>query len=92
MLSDKSIVQFDPAMSSNLETGTGHWPLCRAAPADLLAGYPLRPGYNSDHFLQHLGDSRARYVIVRPDNIIYAISKDIDGLRKCLEELKAHFP
>lgn len=92
ILSDKSIVQFDPAMSSNLETGTGRWPLCRPAPADLLAGYPLRPGYNSDHFLQHLGDSRARYVIVRPDNIIYAISKDIHGLRKRLEELKAHFP
>lgn len=92
MLSDKSIVQFDPARSSNLETGTGRWPLCHAAPADLLTGYPLRPGYSSDHFLQRLGDSRARYVIVRPDHIIYAISRDLHGLRKCLEELKSHFP
>jgi hypothetical protein len=91
ILSDKSIVQFDPAMSSNPETGTARWPLCCAAPVDLLAGYPLRPGYNSDHFLRRLGGPRARYVIVRPDNIVYAISRDVQSLTKCLEELNFQF-
>ncbi|OKP06049.1 hypothetical protein PENSUB_6535 [Penicillium subrubescens] len=80
ILSDKSIVQFDPEGSSNIETGTGRWPVCRAAPTDLLAGYPLRLGYNPDQFLHRLGDSRARYGFKNQGNGTSATESEISKL------------
>ncbi|RHZ70316.1 hypothetical protein CDV55_107039 [Aspergillus turcosus] len=86
VLSEHSIVQFDPSNSSD-QLSASRWPVCRIAPADLLVGYPVRPGYNSSQFMRRLGDSRARYVIVRPDNIVIARSRHLGGLKASLDEL-----
>jgi hypothetical protein len=75
MLSDKSIMRFDPARSSDVETGTAAWLLYYEAHAGILAGYPLHPGYSSDHFLRRLGDPRARYVNVRFDHVICTVTR-----------------
>ncbi|KAH2702661.1 hypothetical protein KXW03_003621 [Aspergillus fumigatus] len=88
VLSEMSIVQFDPSDSSDHLSGGSLWPVCRIAPADLLIGYPIRSGYSSSQFMRRLGDSRARYVIVRPDNIVVAMSGDLGGLKSSLDALK----
>jgi hypothetical protein len=88
VLSEQSIVQFDPSNSSGHLPGASRWPVCRAAPADLLIGYPVRPGYSSGQFMRRLGDPRARYVIVRPDSIVIAMSRDLGGLKSGLDALE----
>ncbi|KAF7125583.1 hypothetical protein CNMCM5793_001800 [Aspergillus hiratsukae] len=88
VLSEQSIVQFDPSNSADDLPAASQWPVCRIAPADLLIGYPVRPGYNSSQFMRRLGDSRARYVIVRPDNIVIARSRDLHGLKDSLHDLE----
>jgi hypothetical protein len=88
LLSEQSIVQFDPSNSSDHVSGASQWPVCRIAPADFLIGFPVRPGYTAGQFMRRLGDSRARYVIVRPDNIVIARSRDLRGLKASLEELE----
>ncbi|PKX91170.1 putative monooxygenase [Aspergillus novofumigatus IBT 16806] len=88
VLSEQSIVQFDPSDSSEHLPGGSQWPVCRVAPAGLLIGYPVRPGYSSAQFMRRLGDSRARYVIVRPDNIVIAMSRDLYGLKSNLGALE----
>jgi hypothetical protein len=88
VLSEQSIVQFDPSNSSGHLPGASRWPVCRAAPADLLIGYPVRPGYCSGQFMRRLGDPRARYVIVRPDSIVIAMSRDLGGLKSGLDALE----
>jgi 2-polyprenyl-6-methoxyphenol hydroxylase-like FAD-dependent oxidoreductase len=88
VLSEQSIVQFDPSDSSDHLPGASRWPVCRVAPADFLIGYPVRPGYSSGQFMRRLGDARARYVIVRPDSIVIAMSRDLGGLKGSLEVLE----
>ncbi|GIC92877.1 putative monooxygenase [Aspergillus udagawae] len=87
VLSEMSILQFDPSDSSDHLSGGSRWPVSRVASADLLTGYPVRPGYSSSQFMRRLGDSRARYVIVRPDNIVFAMSRDLGGLKSSLDAL-----
>jgi 2-polyprenyl-6-methoxyphenol hydroxylase-like FAD-dependent oxidoreductase len=88
VLSEQSIVQFDPSNSSGHLPGASRWPVCRAARADLLIGYPVRPGYSSGQFMRRLDDPRARYVIVRPDSIVIAMSRDLGGLKSGLDALE----
>ncbi|GIJ90533.1 hypothetical protein Asppvi_009490 [Aspergillus pseudoviridinutans] len=88
VLSERSLVQFDPSDSLDHLPGVSRWPVCRIASADLLIGYPVRPGYSSSQFMRRLGNSRARYVIVRPDNIVIAMSRDLGGLKNCLDALE----
>ncbi|GAQ11816.1 hypothetical protein ALT_9137 [Aspergillus lentulus] len=88
VLSEQSIVQFDPSDSSDHLPSASRWPVCRVAPADLLIGYPVRPGYSSGQFMRRLGDPRARYVILRPDNIVIAMSRDLGGLKGSLDALE----
>ncbi|EAW20293.1 putative monooxygenase [Aspergillus fischeri NRRL 181] len=88
VLSEQSIVQFDSSNSLDHLSDASRWPVCRVAPADLLIGYPVRPGYNSNQFMRRLGDTRARYVILRPDNIVIAMSRDLSGLKNSLDALE----
>ncbi|GFF24354.1 3-(3-hydroxy-phenyl)propionate/3-hydroxycinnamic acid hydroxylase [Aspergillus udagawae] len=87
VLSEMSILQFVPSDSSDHLPGGSRWPVSRVASADLLTGCPVRPGYSSSQFMRRLGDSRARYVIVRPDNIVFAMSRDLGGLKSSLDAL-----
>lgn len=88
VLSEISIIQFNPSNSSDHLSSGSLWPVCHITPADLLIRYPIQSGYSSSQFMRRLSDSRARYVIVRPDNIIITISRDLGGLKSSLDALK----
>ncbi|KAL2866514.1 putative monooxygenase [Aspergillus lucknowensis] len=94
LLSDESVVLFDPSSNSaDMEftpsTAGCRWPVCRTASAGLLAGYPMRPGYSTQQFMRRLNNfhSNPRYVLVRPDSIVYAMASDLLGLKECLNTL-----
>ncbi|EED13286.1 monooxygenase, putative [Talaromyces stipitatus ATCC 10500] len=90
VLSKKSIVYFDPSASSNLSHYKGEVPLSFPASRKFLISYPSRLSYDPNQFMRRLGNSQTKYVIIRPDQIIYAKAKTLQDLTKCLESLKGH--
>ncbi|KAJ5586358.1 hypothetical protein N7450_006145 [Penicillium hetheringtonii] len=61
------------------------------APLHMLTGYPIRIGYDVQQFQHRLGDSQAKYFILRPDGIIYAKARSISDLEGCLKALEINF-
>ncbi|KAJ9320549.1 hypothetical protein DTO027B5_3003 [Paecilomyces variotii] len=92
ILSVESIVHFNLAARASFDSCAGRQSVSFPAPQSLLAGYPVRPGYDANQFMRRVGDSRARYLILRPDNIIYAKARTLKSLKRSLELLEANFP
>ncbi|KAJ5267201.1 hypothetical protein N7478_010009 [Penicillium angulare] len=90
VLSAKSIVHFNFARS-DVQGCTTKETVLIPAPIDLLQGYPVRVGYDVKQFQQRLGDSRAKYIILRPDGIVYAKARSLSDLKDCLKNLEIHF-
>lgn len=89
LLSTESIVHFNfsPGIF-DLQNRTNERAVSFPAPTHLLHGYPVRVGYSVHQFQQRLSDSRAKYVILRPDGNIYAKARSLSGLEKCLKGLE----
>lgn len=90
LLSKESIVHFS-STSPRTKPPIGEQPVSFPASRDLLAGYPSRPLYDANQFLWSLGGSRIKYVIIRPDQFIYAKARTLDELRRCLKIFRARF-
>jgi 2-polyprenyl-6-methoxyphenol hydroxylase-like FAD-dependent oxidoreductase len=91
LLSKQSIVCFVSSTSPGIEHSVGPRPVSFPASRDLLTGYPSRPLYDASHFERLLGGSQVKYVIIRPDQFIYAKARTVEELRRCLEMFKAKF-
>lgn len=91
LLSKESIACFHPSTSPEMKQSIGQWPLSFPASRDLLTGYPSRPLYDANQFVRSLRGSRVKYVIVRPDQFIYAKARTPGELGRCLEMFKAQF-
>ncbi|KAL5366660.1 hypothetical protein BJX96DRAFT_182967 [Aspergillus floccosus] len=91
ILSSKSQVHFDLRKVLSGDYCNTLWPISFPAPPDLLTGYTVRPGYDIDQFKRRLNDHRARYFILRPDNIIYAAAGNLQDLERCLKALEQSF-
>lgn len=57
------------------------------APLNILMGMTVSLGYNPDAFISRLGGSSARYAIVRPDSIIFAVAGGTRELEECVMAL-----
>ncbi|KUL83251.1 hypothetical protein ZTR_10460 [Talaromyces verruculosus] len=91
LLSKQSIVYFDPSTSPKTIQSIGQKPVSFPASRDLLTGHPSRPLYDENQFIRSLGGSQVKYVIIRPDQFIYAKARTLEELRRCFEMLKAEF-
>jgi 2-polyprenyl-6-methoxyphenol hydroxylase-like FAD-dependent oxidoreductase len=91
LLSKESIVCFNSLTSPGIKQSIGQRPVSFPASRDLLTGYPSRPLYDANQFMRHLGNSEVNYVIIRPDQFIYAKARTLEELRRCFEMLKTKF-
>lgn len=88
ILSPASVVHIDLTAKTEIERHASGTQVSFPAQPHQLIGYPLRPGY-SDHQLMNIQkDSWVRYVIVRPDNIVYAQAGTLQDLKNCLKALE----
>lgn len=90
VLSEKSIVHFDSSIPSNVKDYTSELSIASPAQSHCLIGYPSREGYDANQFMRRVGDSGAKYVIVRPDSIVYASARTLQELQNCLQLFKAN--
>lgn len=91
LLSTRSIVCFDPSITLDIKRRIRQGAVSFPASRDLLTGYPSRPLYDANQLMRSLGGSRVKYVIIRPDQFIYAKARTIEELRRCLEVFKTRF-
>lgn len=90
ILSAESIVHFNFG-KSKMQRRTDGKAVSFPAPLHMLNGYPVRIGYDVEQFQHRLGDSQAKYIILRPDGIIYAKARSLSGLGHCLKALEISF-
>ncbi|KAJ6133739.1 hypothetical protein N7523_000061 [Penicillium sp. IBT 18751x] len=89
LLSTDSIVHFTFGLEKlDLQHRKNERAVSIPAPTHLLHGYPVRVGYNVHQFQQRLSDSRAKFVILRPDGIIFAKARSLSDLENCLKGLE----
>lgn len=88
LLSRRSILIFDPTTSSNGEKHRDEIPVFSPASSDDLITYPRRGLYDANQFMRRMGNSRVKYVIVRPDQVIYAKATSLPEFQGCLNMLK----
>jgi 2-polyprenyl-6-methoxyphenol hydroxylase-like FAD-dependent oxidoreductase len=92
IISDDSIVFYSPRLS--LMHGQGfsklskHQTFFPVPQEQLEKDNAILEGYCVDSYLDRMG-KRAKYVIVRPDTIIFSVAKNASELARCLELLKA---
>lgn len=61
--------------------------LYRPCPESEVKNLEILPGYNVPRYYKRFGHG-AKYVLIRPDLIIFAVAKTFSELQKCLELLK----
>lgn len=88
LLSEQSIICFDPSTSPRIGQRIKQGAVSFLASRDVLTGYPSRPLYDENQFMRSLGGLRVKYVLIRPDQFIYAKARTLEELERCLEMLK----
>ena len=91
IISESSILNFCPGkiawgcgMSYYAQKSEILWPVGQ----DDLKEDRVRPGYSPNSYQWTLG-AQTKYVIIRPDFIIFALSREMSELETCLRLLKA---
>jgi hypothetical protein len=86
MLSQQSIVLLSSAAQSSTTTDMNLWKLYQPCLESEIVGESL-PGYSVRRYFGRFTRG-AKYVIIRPDLIIFAVAKSSVELEKCFELLQ----
>lgn len=96
VLSQNSIIHFCPTASEEaleayanaMDASKPRPKICFPTSVHALRPNSTRPGYDPAVFVARLGGPSTRYVIIRPDNIIFALARDQQQLADCLYGLQ----